>query len=593
MKKLLLLTTILFLSVKAWSTSQVWFANADNAEGWYVFGTEKKEKYSAAVFIPRDLLGTENLKIGGVSINMGTPNFKNLKVWVSTSLPDVGMPGDVITMDVSSSKITPDTYSNVKLPQFYEVPADGLYVGYTFEVTSLGDYGNLPISYSLATQQREGSFFVNTTSMGEWLTDSEVKLMMKVLLECDAKDNSVTADDFGTNYTVVGTQANVPVKLTNYGSNAVRNISYTVTTDGKVSEERTIDVNLLSILASDGYYFTFDADEITVPHSKTLTITKVNGEPNNAANNTAQGTLITVTRKPTYKPVIEEFTATWCGYCPFGIEGMKAAHEKYGDKAVLIAVHGNDVMSTNDYSQILASVSGYPSAFFNRETSFYPNASNMTYLLDNYIDRITVADIDTKAYWNSDEQTGIDVATKTTFVYHADEANYAIAYVLLADGLTGTGSSWSQSNYLSGQVGNEPEMQSWYTAPSKVSGMEYDHVAIAAWGIRDGLEGSVPAQITANKEQTFTHSLSIADNTLVQDKSKLKVVTLLIDKETGVIMNASQTTIGSPEANGINKVTSSTNAQSRETKYYNLQGQQVGDDYRGIVVTRGKKMLRR
>ena len=590
MKRLLLLATILLLSISARSASQVWFSNADNGEGWYAFGTEKIEKYSAAVFIPQDLMGTENLKIGGVSINMGTPNFKNLKVWVSTSLPNVGMSGDVMTMNVSNSLITADQYSNVSFGQFYDVPEGGVYVGYTFDVTSLSNYGNMPISYAMATQQREGSFFVNTTSMGEWLTDSEVKLMMNVLVECDAKDNSVKADDFGTAYTVLGTQGEVGVRLTNTGGNAVRTIAYTVTTDGKVSEERTAGVNLPNMTSSDFYSLVLDADETTTPHAKTITITKVNGQPNNAADPTADGTLITVTHKPTYRPVIEEFTGTWCGWCPYGIAGMKSAHKKYGDKVVLIAAHASDIMAIDDYSPILSLVSSYPSAFFNREVSFYPNSSNMSILIDQSLHRTTVADIDTKAYWDSEDQKGINLYTTTTFVYDSNEANYGIAYVLLANGLTGTTASWAQSNYLSGESGSDTEMLEWYTSGSKVTGLKYDHVAIGAWGIKEGLEESLAPQITAGKEQKFAYTLSIEGNSLVQDKSQLSVVTLLIDNTTGIIMNATQTKIEAPEANNINGITSSPN---QPVKYYNLQGQEVGDDYRGIVVTKGRKMLRR
>lgn len=590
MKRLLLLATILLLSISARSASQVWFSNADNGEGWYAFGTEKIEKYSAAVFIPQDLMGTENLKIGGVSINMGTPNFKNLKVWVSTSLPNVGMSGDVMTMNVSNSLITADQYSNVSFGQFYDVPEGGVYVGYTFDVTSLSNYGNMPISYAMATQQREGSFFVNTTSMGEWLTDSEVKLMMNVLVECDAKDNSVKADDFGTAYTVLGTQGEVGVRLTNTGGNAVNSIAYTVTTEGKVSEERTASTYLPNMMSTSVCNLVLDADETTTPHAKTITITKVNGQPNNAADPTADGTLITVTHKPTYRPVIEEFTGTWCGWCPYGIAGMKSAHKKYGDKVVLIAAHASDIMAIDDYSPILSLVSSYPSAFFNREVSFYPNSSNMSILIDQSLHRTTVADIDTKAYWDSEDQKGINLYTTTTFVYDSNEANYGIAYVLLANGLTGTTASWAQSNNLSGQSGSDTEMLEWYTSGTKVTGLKYDHVAIGAWGIKEGLAESLAPQTTAGKEQKFAYTLSIEGNSLVQDKSQLSVVTLLIDNATGIIMNATQTKIEAPEANSINSITSSPN---QPVKYYNLQGQEVGDDYRGIVVTKGRKMLRR
>ena len=58
----------------------------------------------------------------------------------------------------------------------------------------------------------------------------------------------------------------------------------------------------------------FAADAQTKKYGKTLTITKVNGQPNTSTQNVAKGSLITISEKPVSVPVIEEFTGTWCGW---------------------------------------------------------------------------------------------------------------------------------------------------------------------------------------------------------------------------------------------------------------------------------------
>lgn len=58
--------------------------------------------------------------------------------------------------------------------------------------------------------------------------------------------------------------------------------------------------------------------------------------------------------------------------------------------------------------------------------------------------------------WN-ESQTEINVITDVQFFYSSNNAPYALAYVLLADGLQGSESNWWQTNYYSGATGAENE----------------------------------------------------------------------------------------------------------------------------------------
>jgi len=61
------------------------------------------------------------------------------------------------------------------------------------------------------------------------------------------------------------------------------------------------------------------------------------------------------------------------------------------------------------------------------------------------------------------------------------------------------------------------------------------------------LEGSIPQSFSANKDLNYAYQADISGNTLIQDKSKLQVIALLLDKNTGAILNAAKTTIALPE----------------------------------------------
>ena len=148
--------------------------------------------------------------------------------------------------------------------------------------------------------------------------------------------------------------------------------------------------------------------------------------------------------------------------------------------------------------------------------------------------------------------------------------------------MTGTTSGWAQTNNLSNNK-NYSNLTFWYNSPSKVTGLEYNHVAVAAWSVQNGVSGSVESTINAGEVQEFSYVASIASNKLIQDKSKLHVVALLIDKTTGIIVNAVQTTI-KDKGTGIETVESRPMTQA--AGIYTLGGKVVSTPQKGVNIVR-------
>lgn len=66
--------------------------------------------------------------------------------------------------------------------------------------------------------------------------------------------------------------------------------------------------------------------------------------------------------------VMEEATATWCGWCPQGIVAIDGLKRDFPDNFLAIAIHGNgDKMAYIDEYGL--QVNGYPSAFLNRQST--------------------------------------------------------------------------------------------------------------------------------------------------------------------------------------------------------------------------------
>ena len=409
------------------------------------------------------------------------------------------------------------------------------------------------------------------------------KLAFQILVDgATLNDYSATPSAFGTAYGIKGNDFMLSTKVTNNGQQTINSLSYTVTTNGATSAEKTVNTPAIAFNNAEYVEFNLGTDEEAAKYEKAITITKVNGQPNAAANPSVSGTLILLSEKPVHVPVVEEFTGTWCGWCPVGFEGMKWLHETYGDKVVLIAAHAGDIMELEDYAPILNMADGYPSSFINRMLAVYPHPSYFQYYMPLFMeDYVVPGGVEVTANWADDSQTTIQMNATTTFRYNDDNANYGVAFVLVEDGLTGTGSNWAQTNNLS-HNSQYADMSFWYNSPSKVTGLEFDHVPVGAWGIASGMEQSVPTSFVADEALPFSYDADITSKGLIQDKSKLSVVALLIDKTNGAVINAAKTSITS-DPSGISGVH---NATATEAARYTLDGRQVSAPQRGLNIIR-------
>lgn len=74
----------------------------------------------------------------------------------------------------------------------------------------------------------------------------------------------------------------------------------------------------------------------------------------------------------------------------------------------------------------------------------------------------------------------------------------------------------------------------------KITNVVYNYIPVAAYEPFNGIEGSVPATITKDVAMEHTYTIDITDNSRIQNKQKLSVVALLINKNNGKIVNAAK-----------------------------------------------------
>ena len=170
------------------------------------------------------------------------------------------------------------------------------------------------------------------------------------------------------------------------------------------------------------------------------------------------------------------------------------------------------------------------------------------------------------------------------------QSTYALAYYLVEDDMYGDTKSWLQSNYYAnGQYGGAenyiPEMKQFVEGESYVAGLRFDDVVVMTSNMR-GIEGSldgIEMDVPLTYEYSFnavSEAPNIYGTPVVQDKSKLRAVVLVLDTATGYIVNAAKTGyIGSTSVEGINASVEVTGVE-----YYDLNGMRCLNPADGIFV---------
>lgn len=246
--------------------------------------------------------------------------------------------------------------------------------------------------------------------------------------------------------------------------------------------------------------------------------TYVNSSNTTLTSNTIQVKVLTPINY-TKRVLIEDFTGTWCGWCPrvaYGIDQVLTQT----DKAEVVAIHqGNDPYNINTGSY---SVSGYPTANLNRTTVWkYPEDSNIIQvvgLTSGTNPKLGVA-------INSTLTNGtINADVKVKFGF--DFSDLKLVVYVVENGLI-----YNQTNYTS-----------YYGGSSTIANFEHNHVLrkIVTDISGDAITGST------NQNDQYSKNFSIAVPSNVTNSANLDIVAFVIDN-TGKAINVRTGAVGTSQ----------------------------------------------
>ena len=560
-----------------------------------LFGEGWPETYDVAIHVKQpDLVGTY---IKSITIPMvEVQGISDVSAWLSSQLR---VEDGKNVPDLTSISVTPEEagFITVNLDKPYVIPEEGVYVGYSFTV----DDASIEINqYPLALMdvvQPEGFFLHTSKGFMKWIDFSYMfnknSIIQVTLGGSKVKEYSVVAVDAPPTYVLVDNPVDINLEFANLGACEVKSIDFDYTLAGQ-SGSGHVDLSK----PVEGFFgkmftapYTFPSVAISGNYDLEVKVTKVNGNDNFYSANVVAMPVVVVNNFPKHRTLIEEYTGTWCGYCPRGLVAMEQLAELYPDDYVRVSYHYGDpmeIMLSDNYPNY---VPGFPDAWIDRVQEVDP------YYGSNGMDMGVVDDLKQRANefgqavinlvptLGKNRET-ITVNTEVTFATSIQGAKYALEYILVADGLIGGDSDWMQANnYAGGSMG---EMGGFESMESNIAGLHFNDVAIQMTRI-GGITGSIPATINADRllKHTYRFQLSNSMNTrmesLVQDLNKLRVVVLLINQVTGEVVNANAAPV--TEADSIYEV-EGTNGKVMSVEFYDLSGRRVSASHRGASIMR-------
>jgi len=596
MKRLVIsiFTFIALVAVNVNANAQgIKYGASDNESAESTWGTRVKENYDVAIHI------TDASLIGKTVTGIVVPTLSNTANWKAWLTKKLVLSNNLNAPDIESVSFSPsDKKTTITFSSPYTITQDGVYVGYSFDISTLTDDTKTPV---LVVKSNDAEKFYLHTSRKytKWASRPELGVASALtVIIGGASANAATIGSLQSTVTQIKQPTNYTFHVLNHGSAGVKSVDYSYSVAGKTG---TGHANL----SIDAFYnksgdVSFNLPEFDDPGNYTinLAIDKVNDETNADAAISSQSGEITVYKViPVHRPLLEEYTGTWCGYCPRGFVGLERMNLLDPANFIGISFHNGDAMEiTTSFDN---TVPGFPDAWIDRyhETDAYvgdntTNSFGIDKVYSALAKVIAPADISLSAKWTDESKTAVTVTSSVSFALDQSSNHWRVAYFLIADSLHGTTTTWKQHSYYAGGTtfADDPLMAPFikdeYTYPY------FSDVVIATsknWV--SGEEGSITAPIKGGIPQTFDYTFSLADavntskESLVQDKKYIRVVAALIDTETGHVINAAKIGISPLETSGISNL-DATNPLKVSLAYYSIDGKRLTAPQRGLNIVK-------
>ena len=550
-KKLLFFFAALTLSsvVQAQNeTQEHWWGYVSDDTQRIGLGVQAADTYHCAIFIPGNQAVASGKTIKAVRFGLTAAGAEDVKVWLASSLPSKITAAN--TLQIVNVTTTGETI-DVNLTSPYTIPAGGVYVGYSFTIGKVTTQDDQYPVLTTGSDNSNGLYLKTDQAVPQWSNlygNGYGSLFLQVLLEGEFADNTATPADFGPIYTVLGQEGTGQFAVTNAGSTPLSSIDYTITSDGVTSAEQHIDIDEPIVFNATGMVgITVPADLVIGTSTKSLNITKVNGNVNTKADQSAKFTLYTLPELVDRNVVVEEFTGTGCGWCPRGLVGMEKLRQNYGDRFIGIGLHqynSSDAMYINPNAYAKLSFSGAPSCRMDRGDEIDPYYGSSYDICNDFADEMTVPALAKVTVSGVVDTLLTKVQAKAEIKALLDDSKFTLEFVVVGDSLKGTGSAWNQANYYSQYSASQlPEDLAIFGSGGKygkssITGWYFNDVALCSSYVGGSNKAPALGTLAGGETKEAEYTLTLPTKATLKNalkKDQLYIIALIVDKNKKIV----------------------------------------------------------
>lgn len=592
------------------------------------FGIQRRVQIDAAMRIKDPLLvGSEIL---GVSVDIPTKEGCSCdpaaSAWMTRELRVDGEFNQPDLIEVSGTitnygtEESPELRLDVTFPEPYTLTEEGVYVGYSVNVTDCNIPGvGWTAKYPIVTVcdiDKPESFMIHCTKGAstlpqkypEWVDLNESTsqaLAMRVVMSGKKHETAANLQPQQTLYVAPGTTGYVYANLYNYGNTPISSIEYTYTlgengaTPHTVTNKMVLDTPVPGQTGAFGIVdLPIEAPDATGRYSASIHVNKVN-DMDNGYNGASALDIEVVPFLPVHSPLVEDYTGLWCGYCPAVYVTVKQLQDKYGTDFLPISYHVDDVLQSVETRYFASDTYGLPKVYVEDRLSelSYDNIEKTWLRLRR---ELAPAEINVKLYWEDRSRESLRAESTVRFVYDEPDATYMLAYAMVEDGMSGP--ELSQRNFYTNYNYDGAYWDLFCGQHFVVEGLVYDDVVVSC-PEPSGVKGSLPSIIDAEVDYNHTYVLNLKDATrkasvgetggqsIIKDPNKLRVVVMLIDGDTGNVVNATSS-VYSAEAEVIDNnsifETGLTEPSVLREEYYTFEGSRLAStpESGGMIIVR-------
>ncbi|MCH8533445.1 MAG: Omp28-related outer membrane protein [Flavobacteriaceae bacterium] len=225
--------------------------------------------------------------------------------------------------------------------------------------------------------------------------------------------------------------------------------------------------------------------------------------------------------------LVEDYTGTWCGWCPRLSHAMKLVDEVTNDDVVFIAIHRAPTGTSDPYNYVFAeeleqmiNTPGYPKGFINRIHQWkFPEPLNINQVIEfsqNPSPKLGLA-------LNS-EIIGNDINLVVKGRFEKDYQDLKVVVQLLENGLI-----WPQVNYTE-----------YYNGDNPIENYRHDYTLRKT--ITDILGDEIPNSLTV-EGSNWQEEYTIEIPEVIENQSQLQLVAFIVNNNNEVV-NVRQSYVG-------------------------------------------------